>query len=293
MEDEGPDSNFVKKRKTAISGRPFGKSPESPIVCPLGIGTVWCGRKWPPQNDSYSYPDNAEVDAFLTQALSRLRRDDERVVIDTAYGYGNADARIGAWLKSAAGQVFLDKVLIHTKFGHSRDGPPPAEQLTLETLRRDWSQSCANLPRVDGIYYHLPSSIPEELALETLRDKDILQELIRLRSSKESGLTAIGASISNANVLKTAHSEGLLSEFDMLQVPQWMVREEPTLISELHEQGKAIAVNSPVRFFAKHDEPPKKSFEDCYTELWKIPYVSVVLTGTRYHLPETISYSGR
>lgn len=215
------------------------------------------------------------------------------MIIDTAYGYGDADVHIGNFFRKPAGATLLPHALIHTKFGHSRHGPPPTERLSLEALKEQWKESCASLPRIDGIYYHLPSSIPEDLAMETLRDKAVADELIRLREEGIMGLTSIGASISNAKVLARAHEEGILLHLDMLQVPQWMAREESALLQALHDQGKAIAVNSPVRFFAKGNEPPKKAFEDCYTELWNMPYVSAVLTGTRYHLVETLTYCGR
>jgi hypothetical protein len=53
---------------------------------------------------------------------------------------------------------------------------------------------------------------------------------------------------------------------------------------KLAEQSKAIVLNSPIRW------GKEKAPKDVYSELFRDPKVSIVLTGTRHHLSETVGY---
>jgi hypothetical protein len=62
------------------------------------------------------------------------------------------------------------------------------------------------------------------------------------------------------------------------------------LLKKLKEDGKYIVVNSPVRF---NIDNPELDFDvnKCYTDVWENDNVDVVLTGSRNHYKDVISFS--
>lgn len=268
--------------KKIIYERSFGQS--GLHFSPLGIGTIWFGRKWPPNNHDYVKPDSEEIEKYMMTCLSSLStKSNELVMIDTATGYGYTEEKLGQFYNRYP--HLAEKSFIATKFGHERHGGPPVHSISVETLHKDIKKSAAYLPKIDLIYSHVTSSIPEEEALSFLRDNDVKKALLKYKEEHYGGLQYIGSSISNINVLTTAFAEGLLEYLDVIQLPAWMVHEKPDIISQLYSSGLAVVVNSPVRHLVG-----KKSFANCYTEIWDNKHISMILTGTRRHLSETLGY---
>jgi hypothetical protein len=77
---------------------------------------------------------------------------------------------------------------------------------------------------------------------------------------------------------------------DILQIPSWMIIKHGYFFKELKEAGKYIVVNSPVRF---NIDNPELDFDvnKCYTDVWGNDNVDVVLTGSRNHYKDVISFS--
>jgi hypothetical protein len=95
----------------------------------------------------------------------------------------------------------------------------------------------------------------------------------------------LGTSISDAAILKEASEGDLLTPFDVVQMPAPIFWEEFDILQSIHEAGKAIVLNSPIRKSDGND--PKAS----YSRLLNQPEVSLILTGTRTHLAETVAYT--
>jgi hypothetical protein len=111
-----------------------------------------------------------------------------------------------------------------------------------------------------------------------------MEALIALKARPD-GVELLGTSISHAASLKVAMKEGLLAHLDVVQIPSTMAFAEPEMVLQLAADGKAVVVNSPVRKISKGSSPC-----EAFTALLAVPGVSIVLTGTRTHLPETIRY---
>jgi aryl-alcohol dehydrogenase-like predicted oxidoreductase len=75
-----------------IRYRPFGKTGLS--FFPLGLGTIWFGRQWPPDNAEYQRPASKEIHEHLMLAYETMANKDGVVMIDTAAAYGDGELRI-------------------------------------------------------------------------------------------------------------------------------------------------------------------------------------------------------
>jgi|GEM_PF-673097 len=255
--------------------RPFGKTGLN--FFPLGVGTIWLGRHWPMDNASYKDPSPEEIESYLMHAYQKMGNEESVVFIDTAAAYGLSEKRIGEFLGKHP--ELKDRTFIATKWGEEFD--IAKEQSTTDHSKQGLAasvrRSVGHLGKIDLLYIHKTS-------LEVLRDKEVIKEMKRMKTTHEGGIQAIGASISNEAILEQAIRENLLEGFDAIQMPAPVFLKRPDLVKTLHEKGIALVLNSPVRLAAG------KSPKDAYVELLQRPEVSLVLAGTRTHLPETIDY---
>jgi len=207
-------------------------------------------------------------------------------MLDTASGYGTCEARLGQFFQANPG-VFA-KAFIATKFGASYEkevrGENPFDP-SVASLVADFERSVAQLGRVDLLYMHLVSSLPPHVSLGALRDAELMSLLKSYRDTRKGGLKFIGASISDAKVFAAALKEGLLDALDVVQVPAYFTREVKAELEAVSKAGKAVVLNSPIRLTAGKQDP-----KEAYVEALSQPYVSLVLTGTRTHLQETVDY---
>lgn len=70
------------------------KLPSGQSVYTLGVGTVWCGKPWPPSKaKEYVVPTEEEIRNHLTSAVENIAakggKSDAMVMVDTATEYGN------------------------------------------------------------------------------------------------------------------------------------------------------------------------------------------------------------
>ena len=93
--------------------RAFGKTDLRFFV--LGLGTIWFGRPWPPGNTTYRRPPDDEIARHLERAFQVLANGQGILMIDTAAAYGDAEERLGAFLKAHPG--LASKAFIATKWG--------------------------------------------------------------------------------------------------------------------------------------------------------------------------------
>jgi len=245
--------------------------PKLPAGHKLGVGTIWMGRPWPMDNQNYFSPNEAEVNAFLLTAYQAGIKH-----FDTAAAYGMAEQRLGQFLNQHPEVVEDREVQIATKWGE--EWTPEAGSImdnSLANCRASFARSLNCLPRIDVLYFHKPT-------VEALGNNEI-------RSVIEwwQGIGLIkysGVSVSNPDLLSQLWDAKLLWP-DWLQISSRVIWNNEPLVKDIAESGKRIVVNAPVRAM-----PEGKTAKEAYQELAAKPYVSTVLTGTRYHLLETIGY---
>ncbi len=131
----------------------------------LGLGTVWAGREWPPGNKRYVRPAPSQLDGQIRTALS-LIRDEEHLVLDTAVGYGDAQERLGQWLRDPANAAAAARCVVATKFGEVFDAQSgrTAVDLSASAASAQLAESIAVLGRVDVYYSHVTSQLSKEQA---------------------------------------------------------------------------------------------------------------------------------
>ena len=80
--------------------------------------------------------------------------------------------------------------------------------------------------------------------------------------------------------------ENLLPNFDVLQVPGWLVRQNPDLLIEWKKRRtqNKIVVNSTIRH-----KPSEMSIGEAYNSVLTAPFVDVVLCGSRNNVDEALS----
>lgn len=253
--------------------RPFGKTGIS--FFPLGLGTIWFGRQWPPGNRAYNYPATQEIFRHLKLAYQTMGNHDGVVMIDTAAAYGDCEARIGNFLRENT--RYEQKTFIATKWGEDFDPATGISRVdhTLANLRLSFRRSLEHLGKIDLLYIHKTNA-------SVLRDSAVIGERARMKENKD--VRFVGASISDEKVLSEAVKSDLLKPFDVIQMPAPLFLGQFDLADALYKNGTAIVLNSPIRKSGMKN--PKAS----YVELLKNPQASVVLTGTRTHLAETVGY---
>lgn len=238
----------------------------------LGIGTIWFGREWPMPNPAWVLPQRPEVMAHLERAHQAGIK-----MLDTAPPYGCAEAAIG--------EIFLEKpewqtdFFIATKWGEdfkegAKEGPINHSP---EHLALSFQRSLQLLGRIDLLYIH---KIKAD-TLEVLASDEIRKAMQALQASGQIFLT--GASISDTAVLETCLTRKLIWP-DVLQVRSEVLWNREDLLQEAQNQGLQIVINSPVRC-----RPKEMGEEEALRLVAANPYVSLVLTGTRNSLPQTLA----
>jgi hypothetical protein len=96
------------------------------------------------------------------------------------------------------------------------------------------------------------------------------------------GIKYIGASVSDPNSLQESFEHGLLWP-DFIQTSSTTFWQKPDLLKSIFESGKFVVVNSPIR-----TRPDGMTEVEAFNKIISCPYISMVLTGTRHHLSETI-----
>lgn len=237
----------------------------------LGLGTIWMGRRWPMDNDAWEMPNYGEVFNFLDLAHKNGIR-----MFDTAAAYGEAEERLGRFFK--AFPAYKKNSFIATKWGEEFD--LTLEKSTVDHSRRhlnySLNRSLRFLPKVDLLYIHKADA-------QVLSSKEIFEEMQRLKKKRKILFT--GVSISNPSIIKEVLAKNLLWT-DYLQIGAWVAWEFEDMLKQIHELGVKIVVNAPAR-----SKPKGMSFEAAYKALLEKPYISFVLTGTRNHLREVLSYN--
>ncbi len=261
--------------RTQANIREFGKTSKKFFV--LGAGTIWFGRTWPPSGNSYAYPSSEEVNAYLDKVFEKMSNAEEVVMLDTAPAYGTSEERIGEYLRTRG---LLLKVFIATKWGAEFDSVTDTSTLhhTKEHLIFSVNRSILRLSKIDLLYIH-------GTTVEVLKNQDIINEMERMKEEHYGGIQYIGASISDEKVLEQAVKEDLLKDLDVVQMPGSLFLKRSDLIEHISGKGIAIVVNSPISKSEKDKNP-----EAIYADLLKQPGLSIILTGTRYHLNETLEY---
>ncbi|MFH1829842.1 MAG: aldo/keto reductase [Pseudomonadota bacterium] len=242
---------------------------------PLGLGTIWFGRQWPPNNTSYKSPSFKEISEHLMLAYKTMGNHEGMVMIDTAAAYGDSEVHIGEFLRENPANAA--RFFIATKWGEDFDVGSGSSTVdhSAENLHQSFERSVKRLGRVDLLYLHKANTA-------VLRDATIIREMVKIKETARVQL--LGTSISDALILRDATEKDFLTPFDVIQMPASVFMEERGIVQSLCEAGKAIVLNSPIRKLIGSD--PKF----CYAELLARPEVSMILTGTRTHLKETVGY---
>lgn len=255
--------------------RKLGKSRLA--ICLLGIGTTWFGRPWPPENHSYSYPSSEEIDNYLHEIFVKIKETKALLMIDTAAAYGQSEKIIGEYFRK--NKKLLSKTFIATKWGEEFDITKHLSTLShsKEHLLASVKRSLSCLGKIDLFYIHKASR-------DVLLNHDVITEMKQLKTRHFGDIRYIGASFSNECALEEAIKENLIGWADVIQVPACIFLKRPDLIHVIREKGINIVLNSVVR---RGDNLPPK---ELYSALLQHDEISVILTGTRHHLTETIGY---
>jgi len=241
----------------------------------LGIGTVWFGRLWPPDNSSYIYPNPDEISKYLDEVFAQLAGGKGLLMIDTSSSYGFSEEKLDQYFKSQ--KQLLKQTLIATKWGEEFNTSSGICKLkhSLNQLRSSFERSLIRLGKIDILYIHRTNN-------KVLNDKAVIDEMKKLK--KDAKLKLIGASFSNEKTLEEALGKNLISWCNIIQIPAAVFLKRPDLIRKIKQNDTSIVVNSPIR------KGENKPTEKIYQELISHPEITVILTGTRNHLKETVSY---
>lgn len=249
-------------------------------ILPLGVGTIWMGRQWPEGDSSYTEPSASEIENILNGAFGLTAGSADRLMIDTAAGYGHSEQHLGGYFRSHPSE--FARALIGTKWGVRFD--PETGQSTLDhsanNLNISLANSFTNLGRVDIFYIHGTTS-------EVLRDKSVWTRMREIKEKGEGGIHFLGVSLSNRNaesVLTELLTSPYLNLVNVVQMPGETLLRRPDLVSLLKSKGIAIVAHSPMRSIA--EGPPVEK----YRALLGNGSSPVVLTGARSHFNETLHY---
>ncbi|KPA10942.1 aldo/keto reductase [Candidatus Magnetomorum sp. HK-1] len=253
----------------------FGKSKLNFFI--LGIGSIWFGRNWPPDDTSYILPDHKEVMDYLDNIFNKISNENYLIMIDTAPAYGLSEERLGKYF--AERKDFLNNAFIATKWGAEYDVITKLSSLhhTKEHLIFSVNRSISRLGKIDLLYIHGTS-------IEALKNKEIMNEMKIMKSQHIGNIKYIGASISEENTLVKACKDNLIDDLDVIQLPGVLFLKQIDLINELYYKGIAIVINSPIKKGGNRE--PRNIFKDLLSH----NQVTIILTGTRHHLEETLSY---
>ncbi|MCX5666146.1 MAG: aldo/keto reductase, partial [Candidatus Omnitrophica bacterium] len=273
--DPVPQAASVVGVTQLVPVRNFGKTGLSFPV--LGIGTVWFGRQWPPDDSSYAYPEFDEVRNYLDGVFADLGNNSRAIMIDTAAAYGSTEEVIGKYFRERPD--LFSKAFIATKWGEEYDTSTGKSDIdhSKERLIASTKRSLERLGKMDLLYIH-------GATLEVLSNGEVMEEMRRMKDVHYGGLSLIGASISREDVLEGSVRENLIEGLDVIQMPGSVFLNRPDLVNAIYEKGIAIVINSPIR---KGD---KRTPGAIYADLLGHRELSVILTGTRHHLRDNIEY---
>ena len=228
-------------------------------------------------NEAYAYPSDKEIERYLDIAFARMNNTEGVIFIDTAAAYGLSEERLGAYLRRHPEK--LARTFICTKWGEDFDIAEEQSSVdhSVGNLHRSAQRSASRLGKIDLLYLHKTN-------VEVLRDKQVIEAMKKMKEEKAAGIRFIGASIFDEIVLEAAVKEGLIDDFDAIQMPSPVFIKRPDLIEVIYKRGIAIVINSPIR------KGGNRAPGDIFAELLQREEISVILTGTRHHLEETISY---
>ena len=251
-------------------------------VCRVGLGLIWVGRQWPPNNPCWERPTDVQIDAQIRVGLGLLSSPEQQLMLDTASGYGESEQRIGVWLRGS-GKAFASRCVVATKFGETFDCAT-GETVVSHSATAAMSQLAASteaLGRVDIFYSHITSQLTEAQAEAVLADPELRAALSAAKAEGRVG--SIGTSCSFSTVVRTALAQGWLDDTDVVQLPARVCVSEPDLLAELRSAGKQIVANSPVRriLSAPDEAMEEASVEVAVAELMTAcPDIACVLVGT-------------
>jgi len=277
----GPKAIPVLSELKMRASREFGQT--GLRFFPIGLGTIWFGREWPIGEVSYKDPSFEEIESYFDKAFEIMANEEGIIMVDTAAAYGYSEERIGACFRKRYN--LLQKTFIATKWGEEFDVSTGESRhdYSKENLIFSVNRSLAHLGKIDLLYIH--GTGPRDMVLRVLQDSEVIEEA---KSMKEShNIKYLGVSISRADILEPAIGEELLEDFDVVQIAVDIYLQRPELVDKLSRQGKAIVINSPIRKGQKI--LADKNHREIYELLLKDERV-VTLTGTRYHLEETVGY---
>lgn len=247
----------------------------------LGVGTLWFGRRWPMDNQSYILPEDREIEDYLDSALEKTANLEGAALLDTAAAYGLSETRIGEYFRRRPAR--FKKTFIVTKWGEEFDlsAQRSVYDHSAEWLQRSVARSLERLGRIDLLLIH-------GTTVEVLRDANVTSAMQNMKTGGYGGIRYVGASISREDVLEQAMARNLLDFADAIQLPADLFLKRPDLTAALNARGKALMLNSIVRNAAKG---AGKSPKQVFAELLGHEVPSMLLIGTRHHLAETIGYA--
>ncbi|MBU1147253.1 MAG: aldo/keto reductase, partial [Candidatus Omnitrophica bacterium] len=251
---------------------------------PVGVGGFWFGRQW---NIEYEDPKPEEITSCLNTAFKRLGGAKGRVMIDTASAYGPSETRIGKYLNDHPDKK--DKAIIATKWGEdpAKGGNKGKIDYSLANLKSSVARSRKRLGKIDLLYLHGTGST-EDVILALRNRGGVKDEMKRMKDTNYAGIKYIGVSITNEETLNQVVKANLLDDFDVVQVPIGICIDRKDIIEELYAKGKAIVINSPVRWGTRLTGKDAKGI---YSDLLSDKRVSMVLNGSRYHFDEDINHA--
>ena len=91
--------------------------------------------------------------------------------------------------------------------------------------------------------------------------------------------------ISNEGLLQKIINENLIPNFDVLQIPGWLLNKQSELVKKWKErkQDNIVVVNS----VARH-KPTDTTFDEAYCKVMEHSFVDTVLMGSMNHINENI-----
>lgn len=251
----------------------------------LGVGTIWYGMQWPPENDDWKSPSVQETSSTFLKIINSTSK---FVLVDTAPCYRGAESMLSNVLALNKPES-LARVVISTKVGEYYDKNKEKNfvDYSIDRIHASLKNSHKLLGDLHIIYMHLTSqlSLKESLS-KAIKKSDLYTEMMDIREEGKYGCKLLGVTISNDKLLGILIDENLLPNFDVLQVPAWLVRQQPELIAKWKSRrdSNLVIVNSCVRH-----KPEAMTVDEAYKSVLSAPFVDVVLCGSRNHVTQSIA----
>ena len=192
-------------------------------VSRVGLGLIWCGRQWPPNNPAWQRPSDSQIDAVLRAGFALLADADaggapQKLMLDTASGYGESEQRVGSWL--TGNPALASRCVLATKFGETFDCATGDTTVchTADGAMAQLEASALALGRpIDLFYSHITSQLTEAEAEAVLADEELRRALAAAKADGRVGL--LGTSCSFPNVVRAALTKGWLEDITVVQLP--------------------------------------------------------------------------